>query len=247
MIRRKQRSFFRLVRLLLATVLILVLLAWWQPRFVVRWVARFNPDVLFFVETKEPLVALTIDDAPYAPLTPRILDVLAKYDADATFFIIGDHIPGNEAIVQRMIADGHELGNHHFRDEPSIRLSPDEFEQHLQHTYERLTPFGPVRYFRPGSGWFNQRMLDQIERFGYQCVLGSAYPEDVLSSPTYLSRHILFNTQPGSIIILHDGSQQRVRTLAVLEHVLPELQRRGYRVVTVSELLANTQQKQQEQ
>jgi peptidoglycan/xylan/chitin deacetylase (PgdA/CDA1 family) len=221
--------------------LILAILAWWQPRFVLRWVARFNPEVLFFVQTEQPLVALTIDDSPHATVTPNILDVLAKHQAHATFFVIGDRVEGNEELLQRMVNEGHEIGNHHLHDDPSIRLSADEFEQQLLLTHQRLASFGHTHWFRPASGWFNQRILQQLEQHGYTCVLGSAYAEDWLSSPTYLSQHILFNTQPGSIIILHDGSLERARTVAVLQRVLPELQRRGYRVVTVSELLASTQ------
>ena len=246
MTQRKPHWSLRLVRVLLLVVLLLVLLVWWQPRFLLRVLAALNPDVLFFVDTEQPLVALTIDDAPYPMLTPTILDVLARHDAKATFFVIGGRVPGNEHILQRMVADGHELGNHHFHDAPSIRLSSNEFAQQLHATHQQLAPFGPIRYFRPASGWFNQRMLDQIAPFGYRCVLGSAYPEDLLTSPRYLTQHILLNTQPGSIIILHDGSEERARTVAVLEQVLPELQRRGYRVVTVSELLARTLHKQQE-
>ncbi len=230
----------RSVRLLFPAVLILTLLIWWQPRFLLRFIAAFIPDVLFFVDTEQPLVALTIDDAPYHTLTPRILDVLANHDAHATFFVIGDHVPGNEHVLHRVVADGHELGNHDFRDYPSMRLSAAEFARQLHLTHQQLVPFGPIRYFRPASGWFNQRLLQQLRPYAYRCVLGSAYPEDLLSFPSYLAYHILFNTQPGSIIVLHDGSEQRARTVTVLERVLPELQRRGYRVVTVSELLART-------
>ncbi len=244
MTRRKPRRLVRIVRLLLAVVLILALLAWWQPRFLLHVVAAFNPDVLVFVDTDQPFVALTIDDAPYPTLTPRILDVLAEHNAHATFFVIGDHIPGNEYLLQQMRADGHELANHQLHDQPSIRLSAAEFEHQLRLTHDRLAPFGPIQYFRPASGWFNQRMLQQLKPYGYTCVLGSAYPEDLLSSPTYLAQHILFNVKPGSIIILHDGSEQRARTVAVLERVLPELQRRGYGVVSVSELLERTQGEQ---
>ncbi len=222
----------------LLAVLSLIGLAWWQPRFVLRLVAAFNRTVLFYVDTAEPVVALTIDDSPHPVVTPRILEVLARYQAHATFFIIGEHVFGNEQVLHRMVAGGHEVGNHHLRDVPSIRLSAATFEYDLLLTHDRLAPFGPVRFFRPASGWFTQRMLQQLERHGYQCVLGSAYPEDVLTSPAYLAQHILLNTRPGSIIILHDGSLARARTVAVLEGVLPELQRRGYRVVTVSQLVA---------
>ncbi len=247
MTRRKRSGYWCGWRLLLAVALIPALLAWWQPRCVLRFFAAVNPEVLFFVETKQPLVALTIDDAPHPTLTPRILDVLATHHARVTFFVIGAHVPGNEHVLHRMVVDGHELGNHDFHDYPSIRLSAAEFAQQVHRTHQQLASFGPIRFFRPASGWFNQRMLQQLRPYAYRCVLGSAYPEDLLSSPRYLAHHMLFNTHPGAILILHDGSEQRARTVAVLDRVLPELQRRGYRVVTVSELLARAQSKQEEQ
>ena len=217
----------------------LIVVTIWQPRFAMRLIARLNPRVLFFVDTEQPLVAITIDDGPHTSGTPRILDVLAENDAHATFFVIGEQIANNEENVRRVVREGHELGNHHMVDFPSIRLSPEEFEQQLVRTHKLLAPYAPVRWFRPASGWFNQRMLDQIERHGYTCVLGSAYLEDLIPSVSYLSRHILLNTRPGSIIVLHDGLGRSAQTAAVLGRVLPELRRRGYRVVTVSELVAS--------
>jgi peptidoglycan/xylan/chitin deacetylase (PgdA/CDA1 family) len=225
--------------LVLVAASALAAVIWWQPRFLLRLAGQMSPRVLFFVQTEQPLVALSIDDSPHPTVTPRILDVLAEHEAHATFFIIGERIEGNKTILRRIVEEGHELGNHHMREAASIRLFPTAFEQQLLQTHALLTPFGPVKLFRPGSGWFNQRMLQQLERYGYTCVLGSGYAEDLLRSPWYLSRHILLNTRPGSIIILHDGRPERARTVTILQHVLPELQRRGYKVVTVSELVAS--------
>jgi peptidoglycan/xylan/chitin deacetylase (PgdA/CDA1 family) len=215
----------------------LVLVALIRPGPVIRWLARRHPDVLFHRETEEPLVALTIDDSPHPTLTPRILDVLAEHNTHATFFLIGERIPGNEAIVRRIVDEGHELGNHLMTNAPSIRLSPAEFERQLQQTHALLAPYGSVRWFRPGSGWYSRRMLDQLRTHGYQCALGSAYAYDPqIRSAWYVSRHILLNTHTGSVIALHDGAGCGAQTVVVLRHVLPELRRRGYRVVTLSEL-----------
>ena len=220
-------------------LLVLAVLAWWQPRFAVRWIAYLCPDVTFFVETEQPVVALTLDDGPHAATTPRLLDVLADHQAHATFFLIGGNILGNEAIVQRLVHEGHEIGNHHMAERPSIRLSPEEFERQLLQAHSLLVQFGGARWFRPGSGWFNGRMLAQLQRHGYACVLGTAYPEDVIRSPWYLSRHILSNTRSGSIIVLHDGAKRGDQTADVLRRLLPALRQRGYRVVTISELMAS--------
>jgi len=206
---------------------------------VVRWLSRRFPDVLFQQPNAGPLVALTFDDSPHATSTPRILDVLATHDARATFFVIGDYVAGNEEVVRRLVAEGHELGNHMLTDAASARLSAAEFERQLLRTHEMLTGFGPVRWFRPGHTWFNRRMLDQLRCHGYQCAMASTYAYEFLPiSAPYAAQHILLNIRPGGVIILHDGPVDLERTVGVLERILPALRRRGYRVVTVSELAA---------
>jgi peptidoglycan-N-acetylglucosamine deacetylase len=210
-----------------------------RPSPVVRWLSRRFLDVLFEQANAGPRVALSFDDSPHPTLTPRILDVLAEYGAHATFFMIGEHVAGNEEIMRRLVDEGHELGNHMMSDVPSARLPAAEFERQLLQTHEVLARFGPVRWFRPGHTWFNRRMLDQLHRHGYRCAMASTYALEFLPVPApYAARHILLNVRPGGVIVLHDGAADRERTVAVLQRVLPALRRRGYQVVTVSELAA---------
>jgi peptidoglycan/xylan/chitin deacetylase (PgdA/CDA1 family) len=219
-------------------LLSVVVAALLRPGPIVRWLSRRYPDVLFQQANAGPLVALTFDDSPHATSTPHILDILAAHDARATFFIIGEHVAGNEEVVRRLINEGHELGNHMLSDAPSAHLSAAEFERQLLQTHELLVRFGPVRWFRPGHTWFNRRMLDQLHRHGYRCAMASAYALEFLPvSASYAAQHILLSVRPGGVIILHDVADQE-RTVAVLERILPALRRRGYRVVTVSELAA---------
>jgi peptidoglycan-N-acetylglucosamine deacetylase len=210
-----------------------------RPGPVVRWLSQRFPDVLFQQAQAGPLVALSFDDSPHATATPRLLDVLAAQEARATFFMIGEQLAGNEAVVRRLIREGHELGNHMLSDAPSARLPAAEFERQLLHTHALLAAFGPVRWFRPGHTWFTRRMLDQIHRHGYRCVMASAYALEFLPiAAPYAAQQILLHVRPGGIIILHDGPTDLDRTVAVLERLLPALRRRGYRIVTVSELAA---------
>jgi peptidoglycan-N-acetylglucosamine deacetylase len=216
-----------------------VIAALTRPGPVVRWLSRRFPDVLFEQPNAGPLVALSFDDSPHETLTPRILDVLAEHDAHATFFMIGEHVAGNEEVVRRLVDEGHELGNHMMSDAPSARLPAAEFERQLLQTHELLARFGPVRWFRPGHTWFNHRMLDQIHRHGYRCAMASAYALEFLPVPApYAARHILLNVRAGGVIILHDAAADPERTVAVLQRILPALRRRGYQVVTISELAA---------
>jgi peptidoglycan/xylan/chitin deacetylase (PgdA/CDA1 family) len=210
-----------------------------RPDPVVFWLRRRFPDVLFHVETDEPLVALTIDDSPHPMLTRRILEVLAAHEARATFFVIGERVPGNEALLQRLVDAGHEVGNHLMADAPSVRLPAAEFARQLRQMDDLLAPFGPVAWVRPGHGWFNRRMLKQIRAHGQRCALASAYSVEGRFAPVgYAAWHILLNIRPGAVIVLHDGAAERERTVAVLARILPELRGRGYRVVPLAELAA---------
>ena len=210
-----------------------------RPGPVVRWLGRRYPDVLFQAQTAERLVALTIDDSPHPTLTPRILDVLAEHAARATFFVIGARVPGNDEILRRVVDEGHELGNHLMTDAPSARLSAAEFERQLLETHGLLAPYGSSRWFRPGHGWFHRRMLDQIHPHGYRCALASTFAFEFFApAAPFAARQILLNIRPGAVIVLHDGAAERERTVATLRRLLPLLRRRGYRVVTLSELAA---------
>ena len=210
-------------------------------RAVVRWqvgrLAKEHPDVLYSVATSARAVALTIDDGPDPATTPALLDVLARHEAHATFFIIASRVPGNEGVLRRMVAEGHELGNHLWRDEPSLRLEPAEFERQLVASDDVLSAFAPMEWLRPGSGKYDARMLETIEEHGYRCALGSVYPFDPQIRWSWFSRRFILSTvEAGSVVILHDWGAKGRRTLETLTNVLPELRKRGLRVVTLTEL-----------
>jgi len=206
---------------------------------VVQRVAASRPGCLFFARTMEKVVALTLDDGPDRTTTPRILDLLRKHDARATFFLISSRVQGKDPVVLRIVKEGHEIGNHMTRDEASIRLSRHKFEKLLLEADSVLRRFAAPRWMRPASGWYNAEMIATVRRHNYRCALGSVYPFDpAIPIPGWASRVILGQVQPGAIIILHDGGQRGRNTYRVLERVLPELARRGYRIVTLSELMA---------
>ncbi len=208
-----------------------------NPKPLVYRLAYHSPDVLYFIKTEEKRIALTIDDSPNPVLTPRILDVLSEYQVPATFFLIGGQVEQNEEIVRRIVRNGHEIGNHHMTDAPSIRLSEDQFEKQLLQAHGILSEFAQVKWFRPASGLFNQRMLRQLEKYNYKCALGSVYPYDAaIHNVRFLSNYILDNVFPGAIIILHDGEAERKATVDVLKRIIPKLKSHGYRFVTLTEL-----------
>jgi peptidoglycan/xylan/chitin deacetylase (PgdA/CDA1 family) len=214
---------------------------WSAPEWLIDQLARQYPGCLYRVPTHAPLVALTIDDGPDSSTTPLILAELRRHKARATFFLIAERVPGQEQLVRTIAAEGHELGNHFTRDRASIRLSPSAFQADLLLAHRVLAPFGPVEWARPGSGWYSQAMIGVMQRHGYRCALGSVYPFDAtIPSAGFATHYIMSHVRPGGVIVLHDGGSRGRRTAKVLSEVLPELRRRGYRVVSLSELGARS-------
>ena len=206
---------------------------------VARLLARAVPtDVLFFVDTAAPAVALTFDDGPHPDTTPALLDVLAAHRAPATFFLVGERAAGQDQLLRRIAADGHELGNHLMRDHPSIRLPAGRFRAELDEVTALLRPHGPVRFFRPGSGWFSPRMLADARERGLRCVLGTVVVENGPDAdPVQLARWLLEQARPGLIAVLHEGTPGRRDVATTTDHLLRGLHAAGLRPVTVSQLL----------
>ena len=210
-----------------------------QPKFLMHQLALSNPDVLFYVETDQKVLALTIDDAPDRSLTPAILELLEKYDVRVTFFIIGEKVPGNEDLIKRMKMAGHELGNHLVEDEASIMLSDEEFERDLLEVEKLIGPLGETKWCRPGSGWFSPDMVKTAHRFGYRLCLGSIYPFDnKLRNPELIRQAVMARIYPGAVLILHEGDPKRDYIIPLLDHLIPDLLSEGYQFLTVSELQA---------
>jgi peptidoglycan/xylan/chitin deacetylase (PgdA/CDA1 family) len=198
---------------------------------------RWYPGCVYRIPVQDRILALSFDDGPDPESTPLIVAELRKYGARATFFLITEKLPGQEHLVRTLVAEGHELGNHFTRDRPSFRLSPEEFERDLEHAHRALARFDRISWARPGSGWYSRRMISVMSRHGYRCALGSIYPFDAsIPSVEWASRYILRNARSGAIVVLHDGGARGRRTVRVLQRVLPDLQRRGYRVVSLSQL-----------
>jgi peptidoglycan/xylan/chitin deacetylase (PgdA/CDA1 family) len=186
-------------------------------------------------------MALTIDDGP-SEYTNEILQVLKANNATATFFIIGSQVLGREDTLQDLIRNNNELGNHAMHDEPSRSLSDANLikqihavQDIIHKAYDGVGVDTPPNYFRPGSGFFSTRIRKILADMGYRLVLGSVYPHDP-QIPLWRvnARHVLSMLRPGGITICHD---RRSWTAPMLRKVIPEMKRRGYRIVTVTELL----------
>ncbi|MEJ2862038.1 polysaccharide deacetylase family protein [Actinomycetospora flava] len=192
--------------------------------------------VLFAVPTRAPRFALTVDDGPDPATTPALLEVLARHGARATFFLLGERATEHPGLVARIAAAGHELGNHTWRDEPTWRLPLDEFAAKLADTQRALEEHGPVRWFRPGSGWPTARHLAITEGAGLRCVLGTAVAISGAGAGTAGSAARLDAVvRRGSVLVLHEGPG-RAAVPGTVDALLARTAARGLAAVTLSEL-----------
>ena len=191
-------------------------------------------------------VCLTIDDAPYGGSLPRILEVLREHQAKATFFMVGKRMVEFPELVREVLKEGHEVGNHtenHFR---LNHMTPDQVRVEValcaEH-YRQATGGGKMKYFR-APGMRSNAAVDKIVRdFGYTTVLANYAGKDFRLSdegPTITSAHdivenVLNNVTPGGIILLHDVPE----TAEALPAILTGLEERGYKVINVSEMIAD--------
>jgi len=183
------------------------------------------------------LMALTFDDGPDPRCTPRLLDILAKYDAHATFFVVGKEIPGREALLQRMIAEGHTVGNHTYT-HPS-NPPADRARTELSRTdtlITKATGHAPT-CFRPPYGRIDTALTAQAKRHGYGVFLWTIDPGDTRGNGTRsLVRQVLHAPENGDIVILHDGNDHEASVDAV-EPILEALSAKGWQFVTLPEMM----------
>ncbi len=193
--------------------------------------------IIVHLNPAESLVALTIDDGPSPATTPGLLQVLAAHQAQATFFVIGERSLRHPALIAEIVAQGHELGNHLMRDEPSALLGRQEFERQLNQVHDFLASYAEIRLFRPGSGWFTPRMLRSAARLGYQCALGSPHLVVLTyADPAVTAAGLASRCTRGSVIVLHEGTLARSDVIEVLDRLLDALDLAGIRATSLAGL-----------
>jgi peptidoglycan/xylan/chitin deacetylase (PgdA/CDA1 family) len=205
------------------------------PAFLIRVLSRLRGDLVFEVPQSKRRLALSFDDGPDPVVTPAVLEVLRRHGARATFFFLGSQAEAAGDVIARAIGDGHEIGNHHWRDERTAGMPVAEFERLLARTEEALGV--QVRLFRPGGGWIGREKTALAARHGYRCALGSIYPHDAhVGLRPRIVADIARRARPGAIIVLHEGRPDRRRVVAAVDDLLTRLHAAGYEVVPVSEL-----------
>ena len=197
------------------------------------------------VETDEPVVALTFDDGPHPEHTPRLLDILRRHDARATFFVIGERVLECPEVAARITQEGHVLANHTWSHLRMTDVAGESRRDEIRRCAEAIAPFGGVRLFRPPQGRQSVGSRLDVHRLGHDCVTWSAHVEDWLPQSTVsLTARLRSALTPGAIVVLHDaiwdpmvqGAERRDAVLDAVDAILTEMSGR-MRFVSVPELL----------
>jgi peptidoglycan/xylan/chitin deacetylase (PgdA/CDA1 family) len=196
-----------------------------------------------------PYIAMTFDDGPDAKLTPKLLDILKERHIHATFFVLGQRVQQHPEILQREVAEGHEIGNHSW-DHPSLQMlllkgRTDEIHHQIADTsaiIKQTIGHSPT-LMRPPYGATSSSLSRAIEKeYGTKVILWSVDPFDwkepgakVVESRILSGWKESGGAKPGAIILSHDIHKG---TVDAMPATLDALLAKGYKFVTVSELLA---------
>lgn len=190
-------------------------------------------------ENKE--IALTFDDGPHPVYTTKILDILEKYNVKATFFMVGENILNYTETAQKVKEAGHEIGNH--TETHKSDLNEKQLMREIMNCSEII--FNTLDYessiIRPPEGLIRDSTLRCCSLLEYSIILWNIDTRDwAHTSPEKIYKNVMKNIDSGDIILMHDYINRKSPTPEALEMFLPKLIEEGYKFVTVSELIGNT-------
>ena len=198
-----------------------------------------EPPITFnSVHVDGPYIAMTFDDGPSATLTPKLLDILASHHIKATFFVLGEMVEQHPEILARAAREGHEIASHSWSHPNLGKMSQEAVRSQLQRTDDEIKNAAGKRptLFRPPYGSITERQKHWIhDEFGYDIILWDVDPLDwKRPGPAVVRNRILKETRPGSIVLSHDIHPG---TVEAMPSTFDELQAKGFKFVTVSELI----------
>jgi len=178
----------------------------------------FYPNRTWSIPTKEKVIYLTFDDGPVPEATPWVLDQLEKYQAKATFFMVGDNVKKNPEIYKEVVNKGHSVANHTHNHVNGKYSRTKEYVDNIEECQTFIEKDNPKKLFRPPYGRMIKKQVNALKD-NYKIIMWSVLTYDFdnsLDAKECLAKSIAL-TKKGSIILMHDS----VKTIKKLEKVLP--------------------------
>jgi peptidoglycan-N-acetylglucosamine deacetylase len=195
------------------------------------------------VETSERVVALTFDDGPTTEATSQVLSVLRERGVKATFFVIGGELEQHPELGQRIVQEGHELGNHSYSHERMVFKTPSFIREEIERSDQLIRDTGyqgPIQ-FRPPYGKKLVLLPYYLNKTHRKSIMWDIEPDsdpDVSQDADKIVAEVLSQARPGSIILLHVMYKNRKPSLNAVSGIIDGLRQQGYKFKTISELLA---------
>jgi peptidoglycan/xylan/chitin deacetylase (PgdA/CDA1 family) len=195
------------------------------------------------VAVSQPYIALTFDDGPHPKNTPRLLDMLRERNVKATFYVIGRNVDLYPNVLRRTVSEGHEVGNHTYSHPILSKLSDSAVREELTKCRDAVARAAGVqpRTMRPPYGALLQRQREWVRaELNYPTIMWSVDPLDwKRPGASVITSRMLAGTTPGAILLAHD---LHAGTVDAMPATIDGLLNKGYKFVTVSQLLAMASQ-----
>lgn len=205
---------------------------------------QFFGEIYSRVETDRQVVALTFDDGPRRGQTDEILAVLREENVVATFYLVGKDIEENPGEVEKIIADGHEIGNHTYAHKRMVLVTPNFVRDEIEKTDELIAKAGGGRdvTFRPPYGKKLFALPFYLSERNRRTVTWDVEPETFFEKSEDMVRFTVENTKNGSIILLHVMYDNRAESMKSVRPIIRSLREKGFQFKTVSELISTKNQ-----
>ncbi len=204
---------------------------------------QFFGEIVPRVETQEQVIALTFDDGPMPQYTDEILAILAEENVKATFFLVGSDIGKHPDEARKIAEAGHELGNHSFSHKRMVLVGPAFVKDEIEKTDELIRAAGytdkPI-LFRPPYGkklFVLPYFLSETGRKSIMWDVESESYTQIKKDPEEIVRDAVASAQNGSIILLHVMHDKERRSMRAVRPIITGLKEKGFRFVTVSEMI----------
>lgn len=203
---------------------------------------QFFGEIVPRVETQKKVVALTFDDGPTPEFTDEILRILNEETIKATFFLIGGELEKHLDEGKKIVAAGHEIGNHSFSHVRMIFVTPSFVKEEIEKTDDliRSAGYDKPTHFRPPYGKKLFALPYYLSQHNRKSITWDVEPEsfpEVAKGTDEIRKHVLTYTQNGSIILLHVMYDPERKSLNSVKPIIEGLKEKGFRFVTVSELI----------
>jgi len=192
------------------------------------WLRKFFPGCMWDIKTREKEIYLSFDDGPHPTITPLVLAELKKYNAKATFFCIGDNVRKFPAVYQRVMDEGHAIGNHTMQHINGWKTADEEYINDITAAGKYISS----NLFRPPYGRIKKSQLYKLQSADYkiQTVMWSVLAGDWIATlhPEKCFQQVKRAVYPGCIIVFHDSEKANERMSYALPKLLEHFSAQGY-------------------